>query len=151
MGIINLGSTYIGSNTYVNVIGSTATVLGVVNPLTLVDGSVLLSNTPPLDISNNYGTVWTSTATSLAKWYGVAMSASGQYQTAATGTGGYHLYFHQLRCDVDTTKRHIYKLCTAVAMSASGQYQTAGYIAMRVDSLIFPAITVSRGQPPQYL
>jgi hypothetical protein len=46
IGIANLGNTYIfGGTTAVNVIGSTTTVLGVVNPLTLVDGSVLLSNT----------------------------------------------------------------------------------------------------------
>jgi hypothetical protein len=94
---------------------------------------------------------WTSTATTQG-WTAVAMSASGQYQTAAIGTGflyissnygvtwtqtatsqtwqassgvgvrsisngggeqwyGWiHLYFQQLRCDVDTTNRHISKL-----------------------------------------
>jgi hypothetical protein len=122
IGIANLGNTYIGGTTPVNVIGSTTTVLGVVNPLTLVDGSVLLSNTPPLDFSNNYGTVWTPTATS-QNWQGVAMSASGQYQTAVINRW-IHVYFQQLRCDVDI-HRHNSDIGTAVAMSASGQYQTA--------------------------
>jgi hypothetical protein len=168
LGIANLGNTYIGGTTPVNVIGSTTTVLGVVNPLTLVDGSVLLSNTPPLDFSNNYGTVWTPTAIS-KNWQAVAMSASGQYQTAVINNGllyissnygvtwtstattrnlasrsnvglrsisnggsvwwceWIHLYFQQLRCDVDI-HRHISGVQTwrGVAVSASGQYQTAG-------------------------
>jgi hypothetical protein len=47
---------------------------GVVNPITFTDGSVLLTNSAPLDFSNNFGKVWTQVATT-QNWYSVAISA----------------------------------------------------------------------------
>jgi hypothetical protein len=46
---------------------------------TISNGGVI--STGFMYISSNYGVTWTPTATS-QNWYGVAMSASGQYQTA---------------------------------------------------------------------
>jgi hypothetical protein len=146
LGIANLGNTYIfGGTTAINVIGSTTTILGVVNPFTLVDGSVLLTNTPPLDFSNNYGTVWTPTATS-QNWY--RSSGVGVWSISNGGCIGWiHVYFQQLRCDVDTN-RHISKLASR---SDVGVWSISnGVCTFRWIPCIFPAITVRRGhKPPQ--
>jgi hypothetical protein len=92
------GNTFIGSN--LSVTGNTTisqdltvsgnTFLnGIVNPMTLVDGSVLLTNTPPLDFSNNFATNWilAPSQPDEQNWNGIAMNASGQYQSAII-TGG---------------------------------------------------------------
>jgi hypothetical protein len=73
-------------------------------------------------ISSNYGATWTSTATS-QNWYGVSMSASGQYQTAVV-YGGY-IYISSNYGVTWTQQTVTSKYWWAVTMSASGQYQTA--------------------------
>jgi photosystem II stability/assembly factor-like uncharacterized protein len=75
-------------------------------------------------ISSNYGVTWTSTATSVGtqSWQAVAMSASGQYQTAVISTG--FLYISS-NYGVTWTQTATSQTWQAVAMSASGQYQTA--------------------------
>ena len=102
---------------------------GTVNPITLIDDSVLLTNTPPLDFSNNYGSAWTPI-------YGItdetlnsiSMSANGQYQTVVT-TNSSNLGFIYTSADYgfswkkNTTVTN--KFWTAVSVSANGKYQSA--------------------------
>ena len=102
---------------------------GMVNPITLIDNSVLLTNTPPLDFSNNYGSVWNPVYKS--DIYGetfnaVAMSATGQYQTVVT-TNSLSFGYIYTSADYGFTwsKGDISNNWTAVAISATGQYLSA--------------------------
>jgi UDP-3-O-[3-hydroxymyristoyl] glucosamine N-acyltransferase len=102
---------------------------GTVNPITLIDDSVLLTNTPPLDFSNNYGSAWTPI-------YGItdetlnsiSMSANGQYQTVVT-TNASNLGFIYTSADYGFSWKKnanvTNKFWTAVSVSANGKYQSA--------------------------
>jgi hypothetical protein len=72
-------------------------------------------------ISSNYGVTWTQTATS-QQWKAVAVSASGQYQTAVINNG--FLYI-STNYGVTWTSTATSQAWRGVAVSASGQYQTA--------------------------
>jgi hypothetical protein len=68
------GNLYVGGNT---------NLVGTVDPIKLVDGSVLLTNTPCLDYWNNFGVSWKRADNSInTYWQSIAMSATGQYQSA---------------------------------------------------------------------
>ena len=102
-------------------IGGGLNVSGIVQPLSLADNSVLFSNAVPLDFSNNFAITWTQTATSQS-WTAVAMSTTGQFQTAVVNGGyiwtstNYGVTWNQTGTATDW-----YYL----AVSASGQYQVA--------------------------
>ena len=78
--LLNVGGySYVQGNLFVGgnlVVSGNAYFNGVVNPLTLADGSVLFTNNQPLDLSNNLGIIWTpsTSAPSLQSWDGIAMS-----------------------------------------------------------------------------
>jgi len=131
------GNMFIANNLFLGVSGNPYQVdlsgvinlRGTVNPITLIDDSVLLTNTPPLDFSNNYGSAWTPI-------YGItdetlnsiSMSANGQYQTIVT-TNASNLGFIYTSADYgfswkkNTTVTN--KFWTAVSISANGKYQSA--------------------------
>ena len=117
----NVGFGVSGSIFNLDVSG-TVNLCGTVNPITLVDGSVLLSNTPPLDFSNNFALTWSQVATPRA-WKSVAMSANGQYQTAVVSSGA-NIY-RSGNFGVTWTQITTSLVYESVAMSANGQYQTA--------------------------
>jgi hypothetical protein len=79
-------------NLYPLDVSGTTNLRGKLNPITLIDNSVLLSNSLPLDLSNNFGTNWVSVypigSTSISNWNSISISANGQYQTA-TATSDY--------------------------------------------------------------
>jgi hypothetical protein len=76
-------------------------------------------------ISSNYGATWTQTATTQV-WQAVAMSASGQYQTAVVNSSTVGFIYISSNYGVTWTHQTATSQgWTAVAMSASGQYQTA--------------------------
>jgi hypothetical protein len=102
--------------------------------MTLVDGSVLLTNTPPLDFSNNFATNWILAPTQpvTQNWSDIAMNASGQYQSAvvfSTVVDGGSIYI-STNYGVSWTKApsqptgQVQTWCS-ITISASGQYQTA--------------------------
>lgn len=74
---------------------------GIIMPISLVDNSVLLSNTPELDFSNNFCSTWMfNVSAPLRSWTKIAMSANGLFQTAilnasytanGSGKGGIYL------------------------------------------------------------
>ena len=131
------GNMYVANNLFVGVSGNPYSVdmsglinlHGTVNPISLVDNSVLLTNNPPLDFSNNYGSTWTPI-------YGIpgetlnsiAMSSNGQYQTVVTtGTGNLGNIYTSANYGFTWTINSSVttKYWTQIAMSANGQYQTA--------------------------
>ena len=91
--------------------------------VTYADNSAQITNTPALDY-NTFGQNWTATSLPSAGWQATAVSASGQYQSAAgSSTGIYYSsnYGQTWTVSTGTTSGNI----TAIAMSASGQYQVA--------------------------
>jgi len=98
----------------------------VMGGLTLPDNSVMMTATPPLDLSNNFGTVWNQTTSDATRqWISISQSANGQYQTAVV-YGGY-LYTSNnygatwsQNASISTTQTW-----KSVSVSANGQYQTA--------------------------
>jgi len=131
------GNMFIANNLFLGVSGNPYQVdlsgvinlRGTVNPITLIDDSVLLTNTPPLDFSNNYGSAWTPI-------YGItdetlnsiSMSANGQYQTIVT-TNASNLGFIYTSADYGFSWKKntavTNKFWTAVSVSANGKYQSA--------------------------
>ena len=131
------GNMFIANNLFLGVSGNPFQVdlsgvinlRGSVNPITLIDDSVLLTNTPPLDFSNNYGSAWTPI-------YGItdetlnsiSMSANGQYQTVVT-TNSSNLGFIYTSADYGFSWKKntnvTNKFWTAVSVSANGKYQSA--------------------------
>jgi hypothetical protein len=65
-------------------VSGTSMFRGTIMPISLVDNSVLLSNTPELDFSNNFCVTWmfNVSAPSTKSWTKMAMSANGMFQTA---------------------------------------------------------------------
>ena len=98
----------------------------VMGGLSLPDQSILMTATPPLDLSNNFGTVWTqATSDATRQWNSISQSANGQYQTALV-YGGY-LYTSDnygatwsQNASISTTQTW-----KSVSVSANGKYQTA--------------------------
>jgi hypothetical protein len=73
------------SNYNLDVSGET-NLRGVLNPVTLVDNSVLLTNSLPLDFSNNIINLYKKLQGS---WHSTCVSANGKYQVATRYSGSY--------------------------------------------------------------
>jgi hypothetical protein len=75
-------------------ISGTVNINGITNPITLVDNSILLTNTPPLDFSNNFCTNLINTNIKLnINTNGlIVMSANGMIQFISIGTNIYNSY-----------------------------------------------------------
>jgi hypothetical protein len=106
----------------------------VMGGLILPDNSVMMTATPPLDLSNNFGTVWRqATSDATRNWYDICISATGQYQTAVVN-GGYIYTSNNFGVTwVQDTSIGATKNYNGIGMSKSGQYQTVlndatGYI-----------------------
>jgi photosystem II stability/assembly factor-like uncharacterized protein len=95
------GRVYAANSLYVNTggleypyyaldVSGTTNLEGTVMPITLVDNSVLLTNTPAFDFSNNFCTNWLMnlTAPETYDWTCIAMSANGMFQTAMGNNTG---------------------------------------------------------------
>jgi photosystem II stability/assembly factor-like uncharacterized protein len=79
----------------------------------------------PLDISSNFGREW-SPINMNYNWYSVAISASGQYQTAITNDGNINSWIFY-SSNYGMSWRPVFQLDYtgySVTLSASGQYQT---------------------------
>jgi predicted acyltransferase (DUF342 family) len=123
---LNIG---ISGNFYPVDISGTVNIRGAVNPLTLIDGSILMSSNPPIDLSsttNSFGRNWTQFSNSISSaWSSIAMSANGQYQTAvASGTSSIYTSSNfGMNWTINTSAPT--GSWYSVAMSSSGQYQVA--------------------------
>jgi hypothetical protein len=127
-------------------VSGTTNFRGPVNPITLVDGSVLLTNTPPLDFSSNFGTNWVNAnSAALTNYTSVKMSANGQYVIASYTTD---ILFYDVNTYETTYYGTNYRVATSnnfgnnwsiirtyyfastggafayIAISANGQYQS---------------------------
>jgi len=90
------GNVRIGTNSFIYGISGQIYALDVsgisnfrntVNPISLIDNSVLFTNTPDFDFYNNFGILWTKNANSIQSfWTSIAVSATGQYQIACNGS-----------------------------------------------------------------
>jgi len=131
------GNMYIANNLFLGVSGNPYQVdlsgvinlRGTVNPITLIDDSVLLTNTPPLDFSNNYGSAWTPIyGITDETMNSISMSDNGQYQTVVT-TNSSNLGFIYTSADYGFSWKKntnvTNKFFTAVSVSANGKYQSA--------------------------
>ena len=106
--------------------------IGNMSGLSLNDGSVLVSSMPQMDFSSNYAVNWKAVGTTMPgsalQYNGIALSATGQYQTAVIGntvaaTTGYIYtsYNYGLTWNQSTQTAN----WAGVAMSGNGQIQTA--------------------------
>ncbi len=100
--------------------------------LALPDNSILMTATPPLDLSNNFGTVWKQNSSAPTKnWTAISMSANGQYQTAVSySSGSYTGYIYTsnnygVTWTLDTSVGSA-KNWFSLSISKNGKYQTAG-------------------------
>ena len=134
------GNLYVSKNVGFGLSGSiynfdvsgTISLKGTVNPITLMDNSVLLSNTYPLDFSANLGNYWTKIYDlSSQNWTGVTMSTTGQYQLAiyqkSNPFGTIYMsndYGVNWRNIIPTTLTT--NLICYMAISGNGQYITYG-------------------------
>jgi hypothetical protein len=108
-------------------VSGTANFRGIVNPVTLTDGSVLSTAAPPLDFSNNFGVTWNPVVFDLCRnWQSVAISANGQYQTAVTSSTGYIWTSNNYGSNWLQNGSAPASNWSSIAISANGQYQTAG-------------------------
>jgi len=134
------GNMYIANNLFLGVSGNPYQVdlsgvinlRGTVNPITLIDNSVLLTNTPPLDFSNNYGSAWTPIyGISGETLNSISISSNGQYQTVVTTNSDSLGYIYtSANYGFSWTKNTNIsgKYWSSVSVSATGQYQTATVI-----------------------
>ena len=99
---------------------------GPVNSINLIDNSVIMSNTPTIDFSNNFCIKWMQNVIAPVKtWESIAMSANGLFQTAVISNGGiYNSYDYGVNWSVNSTILTNYNW-TSVAMTANGQIQVA--------------------------
>jgi Chaperone of endosialidase len=101
----------------------------VMGGVTLPDQSVLMTAAPPLDISNNFGTVWRQVISlPNAVWRGSSMSSNGQYQTACiynNSSGGYIYTSNNYGVTWNSITSTGAKNFNTVSVSANGQYQAA--------------------------
>ena len=124
------GNLFVGNNLNVCLSGNqfpmdvsgTTNFRGTVNPISLIDRSVLLTNNPSLDLSNNFGTLWIPNAT-ITTGTGIAMSANGQFQTYVSNSSGIFLSTNYGFTWAYTFGSGLQWI--AVAMSADAQYQLA--------------------------
>jgi len=103
-------------------VSGTTNFRGTVNPMSLIDRSVMLTNNPSLDLSNNFGTLWIPNTT-ITTGTGIAMSANGQFQTYVSNSSGIFL-----STNYGFTWAFTFGAGSAwisVAMSADAQYQLA--------------------------
>jgi len=101
--------------------------------------------------SKDYGVTWNQSGTPLlTNWSSVAVSASGQYQTALINGGG--IYFSiNYGVDYYPSNDHnpnLIKNWSSVAMSSSGQYQSAVYnsqggVAKGILNSVIPLISLN--------
>jgi len=131
------GRVYAANSLYVNTggleypyyaldVSGTTNLEGTVMPITLVDNSVLLTNTPAFDFSNNFCTNWLMnlTAPETYDWTCIAVSANGMFQTAMGNTTGIWIssnYGVKWRATNISTQLS----WTSVAMVAEGNIQVA--------------------------
>ena len=106
----------------INVTGTTNT-----SVITYPDGTTSTSAAAALDYST-FGTTWVQNSPSPSNVLGLAISSSGQYQTAVCGNNGAGVSFNSSygvgTWTISTsTPTNLYWY--SVAMSSSGQYQTA--------------------------
>lgn len=98
---------------------------GPVNAINLIDNSVLMSNTPTIDFSNNFCIKWMQNVIApVNTWKSIAMSANGLFQTAVNLNDGIYLsndYGVNWSLNNITTDRN----WSSIAMSANGQIQVA--------------------------
>jgi hypothetical protein len=120
-------------------VSGTSNFRGTTMPLNMVDNSVLITNTPAIDLSNNFCTIWMQNVIAPIKtWTNIAMSANGLFQTAvlnstqSNNTGG-GIYVSNnygvnwvLNQNTSTINNNAWN---AVAMSADGSIQVAVYAA----------------------
>ena len=88
------------------------------------DGSAQVSATPALDYTT-FGQNWTTTGLSTGNWQAVAVSANGQYQTAATNGAGINYSINYGQSWTASTGINVAAIVNSIAVSASGQYQLA--------------------------
>lgn len=125
-------------------VSGTSNFRGITMPLNMIDNSVLLSNTPELDFSNNFCVTWMFNVSAPIKtWTRIAMSANGLFQTAilnATtngGAGGIYMSNSygvnwRLNTSIVTTSTTGGSLSTnvdwrTIAISSDGKVQVASY------------------------
>ena len=119
-GVSIAGNVWIGGNNT-----NITNITGTLNPLTLIDKSLLFSTTQSIDFSfnsllNNNLFIPTSI---LANWTGVATSANGQYVTAVINNSNTYISSNY---GFTWTSVIAASAKTSVAMSANGQYQLVG-------------------------
>jgi len=128
-GRLFLGYSISGSPFSVDISGQT-NFRGLMNPLSLVDGSVLTTSMPALDLSTNFAMNWSKVASlsTTRSWYMISLSATGQYQSACDNAGFIYISNNY---GVTWTQTATSQGWRAISISSSGQYQTAvnyGYI-----------------------
>ena len=99
----------------------------------------------PFDGENNFGTNWTQLASinnATHSWTSIAMSLTGEYQTAVdygpsfeSGVGGY--IYTSLDYGNTWIQRAVLKTWIAVTMSYTGQYQTASFATGTTAGFIY--------------
>ena len=113
---------------------------GTTNAINLIDNSVLMSNTPTIDFSNNFCMKWMQNVIAPSNsWGSVEMSTNGQFQTAliknnisnASGiytSTDYGVNWYQIPYNAITpySGGTVYNW-TSLAMSATGQIQVATF------------------------
>jgi len=119
---LNIGNRDGYVNQYPLDVSGTVNIRGTVNPISLIDGSTLYTNTPALDFSNNMTTIFKQTTIG-GTGYQVAMSATGQYQYATNGTA-----FVYMSYDHGSTWRQVATPgnMNGIGTSGTGQYVSGG-------------------------
>uniref|UniRef100_A0A6C0JPL1 Peptidase S74 domain-containing protein n=1 Tax=viral metagenome TaxID=1070528 RepID=A0A6C0JPL1_9ZZZZ len=110
-------------------VSGTSNFRGTVNPISLIDNSVLLSNAPNLDLSSNFGSSWNPIFTvNNEQITSIAMSATGQYQSATTGSSGtiYTSNNYGFTWTRNNNALITGKYWSTISVSSNGQYQSAG-------------------------
>jgi hypothetical protein len=99
---------------------------GPVNAINLIDNSVIMSNTPAIDFSNNFCIKWMQNVIAPVKlWKSIAMSANGLFQTAVINNGRiYNSYDYGVNWSLNLSSNDNLNW-TSVAMTANGQIQVA--------------------------
>ena len=117
-------------------VSGTSNFRGTIMPISLVDNSVLLSNTPELDFSNNFCVTWMfNVSAPLRSWTKIAMSANGLFQTAVLnasstpnngGKGGIYLSNdYGVNWTIGSLSTNVN--WNSIAISSDGRTQVASY------------------------
>jgi hypothetical protein len=121
-------------------VSGTSIFRGTTNYINLIDNSVLMSNTPTIDFSNNFCMKWMQNVIAPTNnWGSVAMSANGQFQTALVNSNisnssgiylsnDYGMNWWQIPYTAITpySGGTIYNW-SSLAMSSTGQFQVATF------------------------